>query len=37
MNKTIKIILVLVIVIIAVVLILHHTNFDAVMRKLHGG
>jgi uncharacterized protein YxeA len=37
MNKTMKIILALVIVIIAVVLTLHHTNFDAMMRRLHGG
>jgi hypothetical protein len=37
MNKTINIIVVLVTVFIAVLLILHHTNFDGVMRKLHGG
>jgi hypothetical protein len=37
MNKTIKIILALVIIIIAIALILHHTNFPAMMRNLHGG
>jgi hypothetical protein len=37
MNKTIKFILALAIIIIAVALILHHTNFAGMMRRLHGG
>lgn len=37
MNKTMKIVLVVVIAIIAIALILHHTDFAGIMRKLHGG
>lgn len=37
MNKTIKIALILLIIIVAVVLAAHHTHFDDVMRRLHGG
>jgi hypothetical protein len=37
MNKTIKILLALATIIIAIALILHHTDFAGVMRKLHGG
>lgn len=37
MNKTFKIMLALVMIIIGIALILHHSDFAGVMRKLHGG
>ena len=37
MNKTIKVVLVLVSILVAIVLVVHVTNFESVMRKLHGG
>jgi hypothetical protein len=37
MNKTIRIALVLVIIVVAIVLAAHVSNFDSVMRRLHGG
>jgi hypothetical protein len=37
MNKTIKIALVLVIIVVAIVLVAHVSNFEGMMRRLHGG
>ena len=37
MNKAVKIVLILLVIAIAIFWVAHHTHFEAMMRKLHGG
>lgn len=37
MNKTVKIVLILLVIAIAIFWVAHHTHFEGMMRKLHGG